>query len=137
MSWDIYVQDLPEGIKTVEEIPEDFHPGLIGRRRELIAEIKAVVPEADFSDPSWGRVEGPDFSIEFNMGDDEEVVCLALHVRGSEGAVGLIAAVLDRLGLQALAPDSETGLFEAEETARESFARWRSYRDTVVVETGN
>ncbi len=132
MSWDIYVQDLPKGIKTVDDIPEDFLPGTIGRRSEFIAEISAVLPEADFSDPSWGRIEGPDFSIEFNMGDEEEVECFALHVRGGDGAVGVIAAVLDRLGLQALATGTESGLFEAGDAAQEGFARWRSYRNKVV-----
>ena len=112
MSWDIYVQDLPKGIQSVDEIPEDFVPGPIGRRSKVINQIIDLVPEADFSDPSWGRIEGADFSVKLNMGDDEDLQSFAFHVRGSEGAVGVVAAILDRLGLQALAPGSEAGLFE-------------------------
>jgi hypothetical protein len=69
MSWDIFVQDFPVDAKTIEDIPVDFEPRTIGRRSEVIEKIKGILPDADFSDPSWGRVEMPECSMEINMGD--------------------------------------------------------------------
>ena len=66
MSWDIFVQDIPDEARAVRDIPDDFEPRPLGSRTEVIRRIPEVVPTADFSDPSWGTVEGPDFSIELN-----------------------------------------------------------------------
>jgi len=59
VSWDIFVQEIPPDVRSVEEIPNGFRPGAIGTRDEIIAGIQRVFPEADFSDPSWGKVDGP------------------------------------------------------------------------------
>jgi hypothetical protein len=131
MSWDIYVQDLPAGIASTDDIPDDFRPGPLGSRTPLIAKIVEVVPGADFSDPSWGRIEGPGFSIEVNMGDSEECEGFAFHVRGDDVAAGVVADILERLGLQAIDPQSPTHLF-SRETAAGSLAAWRAYRDRVI-----
>jgi hypothetical protein len=133
MSWDIFVQDLPTDARTFEEIPEDFVPVPLGSRAAIIDRIKEVAPAADFSDPSWGHLDEPGFSIEFNMGNKEECRSFAFHVYGADAAAGVVAAILEHLKLRAL--DSQTGgFFEAGESARESLRRWRAYRDQIVKE---
>ena len=52
MSWDIFVQDLPAGISSVDDIPDNFEPGPIGQRSEIIALLLALYPECNFADPS-------------------------------------------------------------------------------------
>jgi len=95
------------------------------------AKIKELIPDADFADPSWGRIEADDWSIEVNIGVDEECKSFALHVRGGDEAVGVVAAILDHLNLRAL--DSQTGeFFIAGLEAPDSFQKWRAYRDQVV-----
>ena len=131
MSWDLFIQDLPKGINSIAEIPEDFAPQPLGRRDELIARIKELVPGADFSDPSWGVIDGPGYSVEVNMGQAEEVDSFAFHVRGGDLVVGLIADLLDHLKVGALDPQSDTGIFQRDK-ALESLRRWREYRDQVV-----
>lgn len=91
MSWDIFVQDLPRDAATVADIPQDFKPAPIGKRADVIARIKEVVPSTDFSDPSWGQIEGEDWSIEVNIGKNETCSGFALHVRGGDEAVGVTA----------------------------------------------
>ena len=54
MSWDISIQHLPEGVATIDEIPDDFTPGPLGLRSGVIADILRVVPDVDFTDPTWG-----------------------------------------------------------------------------------
>jgi len=133
MSWDIYVQDLPSEAEFVADIPTGFRPSLIGTRSEIIEAIVGVIPSADFSDPSWGRIEGKDWSIEVNLGQEDVCRGFALHVRGEETAVGAVAAILGRLNLRAL--DSQTGeFFVAGESAVESFQRWKAYRNDVIAD---
>jgi hypothetical protein len=130
MSWDIFVQDLPREAKIVADIPADFKPRSIGGRSTIIAKIKEVIPTADFSDASWGRIEGDGWSIEINMGKTEECDGFVFHVRGAEAAVGTITTILQHLGFRAL--DSQTGeFFAGGADAEKSFRDWQAFRDRV------
>lgn len=131
MSWDIFVQDLPADARSVADIPSDFEPAAVGGRGELIQHIRSIAPAADFSDPAWGVLETSSFSVEFNLGDEDPVRSFALHVRGDDAAAAFISELLTRLGLRALDPQSDSGLFEPGAVAEESLRRWRAYRDQV------
>lgn len=131
MSWDLFVQDLPPGISSTDEIPDDFSPQPIGRRNKIQQAILAAVPTADFSDPAWGNFEGDGFSIEINLGDEEVLGSFALHVRGSGDAPRVIQRILDSVNLRALDTSSPSGLFSLEESS-EAFQRWQTYREQTV-----
>lgn len=131
MSWDIFVQDFPQTAATIGDIPADFQPASIGKRSAVIERIKEIVPIADFSDPSWGLLEGDGWSIEINMGSEEDCQGFSLHVRGDDPAVGIVASVLQHLELRAF--DAQTGnFFVAGPDAIEPFRTWRSYRDRLA-----
>jgi hypothetical protein len=131
MSWDIFVQDLPRDARVLADVPANFRPGPIGKRSAVIEKIREIVPTADFSDPSWGLIDGDDWSIEVNIGAEETCTGFALHVRGGDAAVGVVAAILQHLNLRAL--DSQTGeFFAAGPQAIDSFSKWRAYRDRAV-----
>jgi hypothetical protein len=133
MSWDIFVQDLPPGIASTDDIPDDFQPSPIGLRSKIMAKLSALYPECDFADPSWGILELPGCSIELNLGSDEELDGFAMHVRGDERAPNVVTHILEALGVRALDPSSPSGLFEQDPILRsESFARWRSYRAQIL-----
>lgn len=131
MSWDIFVQDLPTNAQSVRDIPDDFEPRPLGSRAEVVRRIHEVVPSANFSDPSWGTFNGPGFSVEFNVGDADEVDAIALHVRGGDPAAGFVADLLVRCGWRALDTASESGFFDPANVV-ESIRRWRAYRDQVL-----
>jgi hypothetical protein len=131
VSWDLFIQDLPKGINSIAEIPHDFVREPLGRRDELIARIKQLIPGAGLLRSVWGVINGPGYSVEVNIGEAEEVDSIALHVRGGDLVVGLIADLLDELKVGALDPQSDTGLFQRDE-ALGSLTRWRAYRDQVV-----
>ena len=132
MSWDIFVQDLPVGAMTIDDIPTDFVPQSLGPRSTIIAKILEVVPSADFSDPAWGQIEAETWSIEVNLGANDTCDSFAFHVRGGDEAAGVVAAILEHLSLRALDPGAEGGLFSAGPEALESFRRWREYRNHVA-----
>ena len=134
MSWDIFVQDLPKGIASVAEIPDDFEPGHIGTRNRVIDAIRSLYPESNFTDPAWGTLELAGCSIEFNLGSSELLQSFAMHVRGGESAPDVIAHILQTLGLQALDPSSVSGLFQRAAAARsQSYDRWLVHRGKLLV----
>ena len=130
MSWDIFVQDIPDDVRSVNDIPNHFVPAPVGKRTELIKQIKEVAPFADFSDPAWGKIDGKGFSIEVNLGEDEEVDGFAFHVRGNDVAAGLISEILAHLNLSAF--DSGTGDLFDHTNAAEGLKKWREYRNYIV-----
>jgi len=141
MSWDIFVQDIPEDVQTIKDMHDrysNFKPKSIGRCSEIIAKIKEIIPNADFSDPSWGIIDGPDYSIEVNIGEESVSKCsedcygFTFHVRGGDKAAFVVSSILQHLGLHAFDPSSETGLFKIGPEAIKSFKRWRRYKDQVL-----
>lgn len=133
MSWDLFVMDLPQDLKTADALPPNWVPSPLPSREQIVHAILDIDPLADASDPSWVRVNGPDFSVEINISDKVPLTEFACHTRGADPAVGFIATLLDRLNLRALDASSESGLF-APATAAASQKRWREYRDQVVGE---
>jgi hypothetical protein len=130
MSWDIFVQDIPASVTSVQEIPDDFEPGSLGPRAEIFEAIRAALPFADYSDGSWIRVDLPEVSMEISLGKDDPVLGFAFHVRGGYLAAAAIAEVLRQLGVRAFDPEADNGLFDMA-TARVSLQRWQQFREAV------
>ncbi len=131
MSFDVFVQDLPPNVRDVAEIPDDFEPRSLGPRSVLIEAIQRVVPAAVFDKLGWASIEGPNYSIDVSFGTADPVQSFAFHVRGADEALFIVAHILDALGLRALAPSSESGLFTLG-TAAPAYAAWRAYRARVT-----
>jgi hypothetical protein len=131
MSWDIFAYDFPRDAKSLEDLPAGFKPPSLGERSSVIAKIREVVPDVNFSNPAWGRIDRDGFSIELNMGRGEVCDGFAFHVRGGAGAVAVVAAILNHLDLRAV--DAQTGgFFVAGQASVESFRKWQAYRDQVA-----
>ena len=131
MSWDIFVQDLPANAENVGEIPDGFEPRPLGRRSEIAARIRAILPSVEFVNPAYGTLDEPGCSVQFHLGSSEIVTSVAVHVYDGEFAPAIVADLLGQLGWRALDPASVTGLFDPS-TAEESYARWRDYRGRVT-----
>ena len=131
MSYDIFVIDLPPDITDVDQIPANFKAGPLGPRGPIINAIRRVVPEAMFDEAGWASLDGGDHSIEINLGLDDPVESFAFHLRGGEKALFVAAAILDELGLRAVAPGTESGLFTLG-AATHAYAVWRAYRDRAA-----
>ena len=132
MSWDLFVQDIPASATSVTEIPDDFRPSSIGKRADIIVQIQEVVPTADFTSPDWGVIDGPGYSIEVSMGKVEDVHGFALHVRGNDQMVFVVADILEHLGLRAFDPTSDSGIFGLDQEQAAGLRRWRAYRNEVI-----
>jgi hypothetical protein len=132
MSWDIFIQDLPD-VARVEDIPNDFEPAPLGERAAIVERIRQAVPDVDFSNPEWGVVEGQGWSMEFNIGGEDPCKSIMLIVRGAgEEAPELVGRIIHSVGARGL--DSQTGEFFDVEKAKTSFAEWQAYRNPVATE---
>ncbi|MDK0518108.1 hypothetical protein [Streptomyces sp. ML-6] len=130
MSWDVLLLRLPDDITSVQGIPADHTPAPLGRRHDVLATVARAVPEADLSDPGWGVLSGPTWSIELNIGSKDPVDSIMLHIRGSGDDVlapvfrlaeSLRCGVLDCTDGELLAPGRSSG--------RHAF---QQFRDRVV-----
>jgi hypothetical protein len=136
MSWDIFVQDIPKGIKSVQEIPDGWMPeGGIAVRDEVLRVIREVLPTANLSNPAWITIDDPDCCMEISLDEKERVDSFAFFVRFGECAPVAVGEILGRLGLRAFDTSSDSGLFDVRSSA-ESQARWQGYRDQVIGDQG-
>lgn len=110
MSWDVSLYEFTQRYRTVEEIPGDEQPRLLGSLSEVHATVSAVFPGTDWGDAVWGIYEGEYGSIEFNVGEEDPVQSLGLHVRASDAIVGGILQLCGRMGCQAIDPSTGTFL---------------------------
>jgi hypothetical protein len=127
MSWELLILGWPAEFETLDDLPKDYEPRPLGSIAEIVASLSAGVPEIDLSDPTWGFLRGDDWSIELSIGNSDPCQSIMLHVRGGDGAIGGIAAILKAIGFQAY--DIQAGkAFKPGARSEASFAAWRDYR---------
>jgi hypothetical protein len=115
VSRDIFVQDIPEGITTVDDIPDDWQPQpLPFGHSEVIEALRELATEVDASDPEWPHVSLPGVDADVDVADRSPLESFALHVRAADpGAANVfIGELLKRLGVGAFDPESESGIFQ-------------------------
>ena len=130
MSWDVLIVNVPAHIKSDKDLPEDFESNL-GSADDIRSLLESIFPDIDLSDPTWGVLEGADFSIEFSMGEKTPVDELMLHVRGSDAAIEPIRKVCEAGKWRAL--DLSDGEYlDFSGSPEEGLDSWREFRDQVV-----
>jgi hypothetical protein len=129
VSWDVLIMKVPAGVKKMEDLPPEFDHVLCALT-ELPDRLRSVFPEIDLTDPTWGDLEGADYSIEFNIGKEDPCEAIMLHVRGGQGAFEPIRKLCTLTGWAAL-DDGEFIDFSADDAAK-GFNAWRDYRDRVI-----
>lgn len=87
MSWDISVVASSSLPPPVEQMPRDWRGEFLGSQANIRERISTVLPEVDWSDPTWGIFDGEGFSFEFNMGKKDPSDGFMIHVRGGGPAV--------------------------------------------------
>ena len=108
MSWDIFIQDLPD-VASAKDIPVDFRPKPVGEREDVVARILRALPNGDLQDTDWIFVNSDDIdlSIQLHIEDAEQVRYMVAHVHGGEQSAACIGALLRHLGLRG--HDTATG----------------------------
>jgi hypothetical protein len=132
VSWDVLVLDAPASATSVVQIPGDFTLPPLGTASLVRQRLRESLRDVDLSDPAWGHVVGRTWSVEINIGSDDPVDSIMLHVRGSgDDVLAVIAQIVVAVGGRAL--DISTGDFLTDDPAQT--AGWHSFqrfRDEVV-----
>ena len=129
MSWDISLFNAPSGM-TIEEIPQDYDPAPLGSVAEILDRLQATFVELNLSDPTWGDLVRPGCVIEFNIGREDPVESIMLHVRGGgDDAVQVVRETAHALGCRAF--DCSSGDF-IEDGGSDGWADFQAFRDSVI-----
>jgi hypothetical protein len=119
-----------ENPSQIEEFEEsDCDP--LGPAATVRQQLSKLLPEIDWSDPTWGVYEGDGFSIEFNVGDDDPIDDMMLHVRGGGDAIAAIVSFARPLGWSAL--DCSMGDFlDLENPSQGGWGGFQEFRDRAI-----
>ncbi|NLS95630.1 MAG: hypothetical protein GXX96_26145 [Planctomycetaceae bacterium] len=136
MSWDVMVFNTrgkkPPSVEQFEK--SDYEPlGPAAAVRERLSEL---LPGIDWSDTTWGIYEGNGFSIEFNVGKDDPIGDMMLHVRGGGDAIPAIVTFARRMGWSAL--DCSTSEFlDLDNPSQAGWEGFQEFRDRVIGQYGD
>ena len=88
-----------------------------------MARLSAALPGITWEESGWGVLEGPDFSIEFNLGHEQPVSHFMLHVRGGGGAIDALRQLSQSTGWVGTDMGSGLPLDDEEEIQPSPFLR--------------
>ncbi|MHA5052509.1 hypothetical protein [Streptomyces sp. SD15] len=130
MSWDVLLLRLPDNVTSVHEVPGDHTSSPLGRRHDVLAAVAQAVPDADLSDPTWGELLGPTWSMELNIGHEDPVDSIMLHIRGSgDDVLTRVFRLAESLGCRVL-DCAEGDLIAAGQAS--GWHAFQQFRDRVV-----
>lgn len=130
MSWDIVVTRLPSDVASLEDLPEDQEPPILGTREQITEKLRELHPSLDLAFPERPLIEGDGFSIEVWL-PEGELRMFSLSIRGGGDVVKVVAGILEALEASGIDPGSETGLFSLDGSP-ESLSDWQRYRDSLA-----
>ena len=131
MSWDVMILDFRGSPIPLEDIPQDYKPLVIGDASDVRERLSAYLPGIDWSDPTWGMYEGEGFTIEFNMGNNEEIDGFMLHVRGGGDAIAAIMSFTQPNNWSAL--DTSLGDYlDPDNPDQSGWTGFQKYRDRII-----
>lgn len=126
MSWDVLLLKSKIDINNTEAQPD-----YMGDREALILEFKNLSSEVDFTDKSWGIFFDGQTSIEINIGKEEKVNSIMLHVRGGGNPFHFMRIICNHFKWFAL--DCSTGNYiDFLNPLKDSWDRWQMYRDKII-----
>ena len=111
MSYDLHLYRLTELPRDLDALldEDDFEPPSMGSAGELKATLSRFLPGMSWSDGGWGHLEGPDYRIDFHVGEASPVRSLMLNCYGDDAFLSVVAPLCRSQGWQM--HDPQTGKF--------------------------
>ena len=131
MSWDVVIFNAPADATSLDDLPQNYDPPALGPANDVRQRLREAFEAIDLSDPAWGYLAGPTWGIEFNIGTEDPVLSVMLHVGGSgDDVLPVIAQVVAAVGGRPL--DCTTSEFlTGDPTQTAGWHGFQAYRDRV------
>lgn len=130
MSWDVLVVNA--GGQPVPELAADFEAPPLGTGDHVRGEFDRLLGPVDWSDPVWGNATVAGAGVEFNLGTDDPVTSVMLHIRGGGDVVPVLIEFSRQSGWALLDCGSGEWLTSAADAGWDD---WQAYRDLVIRES--
>ena len=131
MGWDLTVLNIVNSPETLEQVQDDAVLPL-GSREYVASIIQKTFSDVDITDTSWLVVTRQKYSIEFDIGRNNTVTYLTIHVHGDIESVDAISLFARTSGWSFL--DASIGNFidfKKVDTA-EGFLRGQQYKNEIL-----
>lgn len=132
MSWDVVLIRTKGNDESIKEINTDNM--IPFKQMEIAKEIKRIASivsaKYDCDDLAWPTMDTDKWSIEFNVGDDEETESVMLCIRGGEEPAEVLKELAKSLNTRLY--DCSSGEFLKFDIPS-GFADWKAYRDKVIL----
>jgi hypothetical protein len=126
------VMRFPEGFDgNFDDIPDEWELEELFTHEFFVKEIKKIFPNINDADENWLVLIEETFSIEFNIGEDEPISNIMLHVRGGDEAVKAIGSLCKEFNLQAL-DTTDSKIIDFNKKTNDGFTQWREYKNNVL-----
>jgi len=134
MSWDVSLYKFDQIYSSLADIPsEESAMCPIGSTSEVKAAIDKVFSGTNWNEPQkwgiWGTWISDLGSVEFDIGCDDPVKTVALHVRAKDKIISGILELTKNLACQAI--DVDEGVFLTDNSAN-GMEKWCVYRNLII-----
>jgi hypothetical protein len=130
MSWELLVLPVPVGLTSVDDLPDDLGTEPLGSHDDVKTLLRGRLPGIDFSEATWGRLTGPGWSMELDLGSQTPVDSIMLSVRGTgDDVLQAIFEIADSLRCRVI--DISEGAF-LESDNQNSWQAFQAYRNRTV-----
>lgn len=135
MSWDVLIiNTLGKSPQSVDEC-QDSDCAPLGKAADVRKKLSKHLPGIDWSEKRWGHFQGEGHHIEFNVGHDDPVQTIMLHVHGGGDVIAAIVQFARPLGWSAL--DCSTSEFlDLDNPSQAGWEGFQGYRDKVMKRVG-
>jgi hypothetical protein len=132
MSWDVLLLNVPANMTSLSdgELPEEF-TFTLGSHSNVTAALDEAIPEIQHLDSAWARVRNNDFSIEIQLGNEDPVPAIVLHIYGEgNDIITIIEAICLNTGWRAF--DTSTDRFiDFTIAPTEGFDKYKAYKNKI------
>lgn len=127
MGWDLFVCRFSRGYDAMAAVPDHEHCLPLEVSDTLRAAITQAFPGTDWSDARWGIYNAGSGRVEFNIGDDEPVEGIVVHVHSDKSVLHTLVHFCQIRGWQIL--DIASGVFIDRDPGKEGILsqRWLDY----------
>jgi hypothetical protein len=96
-----------------------------------VATLAQIIPEIEFTNLSWDIFVTGEFSIEFDIGDEDHVSSILLLIRGSDVAIEAVRRICEHTGWRAF-DTSMKEYIDFDATPGRGRRQWPAFRDNAM-----